>query len=205
MTLSLFHRHSPYHPARYVAELLGTFCLALGVGMTLVGAPVITPLVAALTLGLFVYTVGPVSGAHLNPAVTLGLASVGKISAKQAGIYIVSQLIGAGLAMWIVSLLVGSPVLTVDTSFRVALGEMFGAFLLMLGVSAVAGGKVHPAAAGCVVGLSLLLGISFAAAVSNGVLNPAVAISIKSISLYYLVAPIVGAVAAAQLYKWLTK
>jgi glycerol uptake facilitator-like aquaporin len=202
----LFHRSSPYHPARYVAELLGTFCLALGVGMTLVGAPVITPLVAALTLGIAVYTLGPVSGAHLNPAVTIGLASVGKITMKQAGLYIAAQVIGGLLAMAAVAyLLQQSPAVTVDTSFRVALGEMFGAFILMMGVMAVVSHKVDAAATGCVIGLSLLLGITFAAAVSNGVLNPAVALSIKSISFYYIIAPVVGAVLAAQLYRWLTK
>lgn len=205
MHLPFLFRSSPYHPARYVAELLGTFFLALGVGMTLVGAPVITPLVAALTLGVFVYTLGPVSGGHFNPAVTLGLASVGKISMKQAAFYILAQLIGGFLAMGAVYYVLGSPVVTVDTSFRVALGEMFGAFLLMMGVMSVVTHKVDAAATGCVIGLSLLLGISMAAAVSNGVLNPAVALSINSVSLYYLVSPVVGAVLAAQLYKWFIK
>ena len=103
------------------------------------------------------------------------------------------------------------PIVTFDTSFRVALGEMFGAFILTLGVTAAVTDKVHVAASGCVVGLSLLLGISFAAAVSNGVLNPAVAIGVALSGLgswasiwIYLVACLRGGALAGVVFRLLT-
>ena len=63
------------------SELLGTFLLAFLVHLS-IGAhfPVPTPIIAGLTLGLIVYMLGGISGAHVNPAVTIALASIGKIS-----------------------------------------------------------------------------------------------------------------------------
>ena len=57
---------------KYLAELLGTFALTLAVGVSLAGKfPVPTPLVAALALGICVYTMSAISGTHINPAITL--------------------------------------------------------------------------------------------------------------------------------------
>jgi len=63
--------------------------------------PVPTPIVAGLTLGLLVYTIGPISGCHINPAVTTGLFSIGKLEAPAAGGYIVAQVIGGSLTLGI--------------------------------------------------------------------------------------------------------
>ena len=190
---------------KYVAELVGTFALTLAVSLSLlVGMPLVTVLVAGLTLGLAVYTVGPISGAHLNPAVTLGLASVKKISGRDAILYIIFQLLGAMLAMLAARGITGEilAVLTEDT-LVVGAVEALGAAVLVFCVSAVAYKKVDSEASGLVVGGSLTLGLLMTAGFSNGVLNPAVAIGIGSISLMYLFAPIVGGVFAAWLYKYL--
>lgn len=203
MRLPFLHHSSALAPASYAAEFLATFCLTLAVSLSLTGAPVVTPLVAALTLGIFVYTVGPISGAHVNPAVTIGLASAGKINPRDAVLYVIAQLLGAVVALLIITSIGAAPTVAVDDAFPVAIGEAFGAFLLTFGVSSVAFGKVHEAASGIVVGLSLLLGISFASTVSNGVLNPAVAVGIGSVSLFYLLAPVLGGVLGAQAYRLL--
>lgn len=190
---------------KYLAELIGTFFLAFAVGCAITqNFPLAVPVVAGLTLGLFVYTVGAVSGAHLNPAVTIAMASVKKINPKDAAFYVVAQLIGGFLAMYALKSWEIFPTLDVIDDFNIALSEAMGAFVLAFGVSAVVNGKVGgDSARGLVVGGSLTLGAMLASIVSNGVINPAVAIGIGSISVIYLLSPIVGAVIAAWVYKML--
>lgn len=90
---------------KYIAELFGTFVLVfVGCGTVVLSAPFIGNLAIALAFGLavmaMVYTVGPVSGAHLNPAVTLGVFTAGRIGFKQAFGYIVFQFLGAVIASY---------------------------------------------------------------------------------------------------------
>ncbi|MBM3231745.1 aquaporin, partial [Candidatus Peregrinibacteria bacterium] len=81
----------------------------------------------------------------------------------------------------------------------IVLGEAAGAFLLVLGITAVVDGRVQSEASGLTIGSSLLLGILVAAHFSAGILNPAVAVGLGSISLSYLIGPVIGGIAAAQL------
>lgn len=189
----------------YIAELLGTFILALAVGVSLAGTfPVATPVIAGMALGLGVYTLGGVSGAHFNPAITIAAAAIRKISLKEAGFYIVAQLLGATAAAWILRMFV-TPAEVVATDTLAALGgEFIGAFVFAMGVAAAIYKKISPGASGLAIGGSLLLGISLAAAGSNGVLNPAVALSIGSFSMAYLLGPIFGAIAAMLAYRYIT-
>ena len=88
---------------KYLAEALGTFTLALVVALSIVTKfPIATPILAGLVLMLFVYSIGHISGAHINPAVTIGLWSIKKIKTNEALAYIVSQFIGAGIALFLV-------------------------------------------------------------------------------------------------------
>lgn len=191
---------------KYVAECIGTFALSFIVFVS-VGAhfAMPTPVLAALTVGAFVYIIGPISGTHLNPAVTIGLLSIRKISGKDASFYILAQIIGALIASAVGSTLVSPLGLTVVDSSVVFGVEALGAFFLLFGISAVVYGKVHSAASGVVIGTSLLIGIMSTAGMSNGVLNPAVALAIGSLSWVYLLGPIVGAVIACHLYKALVE
>lgn len=187
---------------KYLAELLGTFVLTLTVVLSLNGTfPVATPILAALTLGLMVYAVGHISGTHINPAVTIGLWSIGKIGMKDAGGYIVSQVIGAGLAMIVARIFVEPFPLDVVSSLNVGLAEMIGMFFFAFGIASVVYGKAPASFSGVVVGGSLLLGISLAAVASNGVLNPAVAFGIGSFNFMYVLGPIVGSVLGMQVYR----
>jgi glycerol uptake facilitator-like aquaporin len=188
----------------YAAEFLGTFVLALGVALSVATQFPLTPLVAALTLGLFVFTVGPISGAHLNPAVTFGLWSVKKIKSRDALIYIGVQLAAGVAAMLLAWLLTGvEPKIGMDLGWRAGIGEIMGAFILAFGVSSAVFGRVKSEEAGFVVGGSLLLGILLASFLSMGILNPAVALGLGVLSPMYIIGAVVGGILGAQTYQWL--
>lgn len=191
---------------KYIAEGFGTFCLALAVGVSLASLfPVSTPVIAALTLGLLVYTIGTISGTHINPAVTIGLWSLKKISTRDAGWYIIAQFIGAALALFFVRTLVHPTLLPIANTFNVFLAELVGTFFFTFGIAAVVYEKVPAALSGIVVGGSLLLGISLAAPLSNGILNPAVAWGIGSFSVMYVLGPIVGSLLGMNALAWLIR
>jgi glycerol uptake facilitator-like aquaporin len=188
---------------RYIAEFIGTFALALAVALSLAGKfPVPTAVIAGLTLGVCVYTVGTISGAHLNPSITVALAAIGKIGIRDALCYLVAQFAAGGLAYVVAGMMLhGHPPLTVVDSGAVFAAEALGTFWLGIGVCAVVLGKCPAPASGLAIGGSLLFGITMAAVISNGVLNPAVAVGIGSFSLVYALAPIVGACVAMLLYQ----
>lgn len=184
------------HFNKYIAEFFGTFGLTLAVMLSLAaGKPLATPFVAALTLGLFVYTIGPISGAHLNPAVTIGLLSIKKISLQEAIKYIAAQFLGALVVFSIVrftSHISSSP--QEVNSVAVYAAELLGAFFFTFGIAAVVYEKVPASLSGVVISGSLLLGIFMAAGRSSAILNPAVAFGINSLTPEYVLAPIIGAI-----------
>ncbi len=190
---------------KYIAEALGAGTLTLVVGLSLAGTfPVSTPVLVALTLGLFVYSLGHVSGTHINPAVTIGIWSIGKISNKDALLYIVAQFLGALVALVILREFSKVTGLEVDGSFLIGIAEMLGAFFFAFGIAGVVYGKVSGSLSGLMVGGSLLLGIAISAMLGgNGVLNPAVAFGISSFGVMYILGPIIGAVLGMQAYKYL--
>ena len=189
---------------KYLAEMVGTFCLSFAVALSLSGIfPMPTPVIAGLALGLFVYTIGPISGAHLNPAVTIGVWSIGKVLRRDAVFYIIAQSIGGTLAYFLSRALVIPARVPVVNSVWVGIAELIGTFFFAFGIAAVIHGKAPLMMSGSIIGGSLILGISLAAPLSNGVLNPAVAVGIGSFSLLYVVSPIIGAVLGMQIYTWL--
>ncbi len=189
-----------------VAEFLGTFVLTLLVLLSITTpVGVGTPVLAALIVGTFVYTVGHISGTHLNPAVTIALSSLGVLNFQKAVSYILAQLLGAIAAMQFGLWFKGPGAdIVVENTWMIVLAEALGAFLLVWGISSVVKGKVSEAASGLTIGASLLIGILLAWSLgSNGILNPAVAFGIGSFSLAYLVGPILGGLAGAWLYHLL--
>ncbi len=190
---------------RYLAELLGTFTLTFVVWLSVAFAmPYPTPVMAALTLGLLVYTLGPISGTHINPAVTVGLLSIDRIKMKDACGYIAAQFAGAFLAMFLGRMLSGE-MATVPHESHLIIGvaEAIGAFFLVFGITSVVEKKVDGIVSGFVIGGSLLLGIYLALPFSNGILNPAVALGVGSFGTMYILGPLVGAVCGAWAAKLL--
>jgi len=194
---------------KYIAEAIGTGTLALTVALSLSGTfPIPTPFLAALVLGLFVYSVGHISGAHINPAVTIGVWSLGKIKTREAFYYIIAQLIGvilAGLGMTIADKGISLAITpAVGNSLHVLIAEAVGTLIFTFGIASVIYGKVHNAAGGIVIGGSLLLGIALSVFFgADGILNPAVAFTIGSFNLMYILGPIIGSLIGMNVYKYL--
>lgn len=97
---------------KWAAEFIGTFWLVLGgCGAAVLAGSSIGFLGVSLAFGLslvtMAYAIGPVSGCHVNPAVTLGLVAAGKFELRDAPGYIVSQVLGAILAAWVLMHIAG--------------------------------------------------------------------------------------------------
>jgi len=116
---------------KYLAELFGTFTLVLIVTLSLSGKfPIPTPILAALVLGTFVYTIGAISGAQINPAVTIGVWTIKKITTKDALVYIISQFAGALLALFVAVAIVGEKLPQMPhTTWVMGFGELIGTML----------------------------------------------------------------------------
>ncbi|MCF7865615.1 MAG: aquaporin [Candidatus Pacebacteria bacterium] len=194
---------------KYIAEFIGTAVLTLAVvGSIINGSGFVTLLTVGITLGLFVATIGSISGSHINPAVTLGLLSIKKIHWKEAVFYIIAQFAGAALALILVRLHSAEmPALDYAFSWTSLVAEFVGAIIFTFGIaSIVLAHDSHKAEskAPFVIGGSLTLGATLASALgSNAVINPAVAFGIGSFGLAYIIGPILGGIAGVWLFKTL--
>ena len=97
---------------KYLAELIGTFVLVLGgCGTAIFAGGSVGFLGVALAFGLTIvamaYGIGGISGAHLNPAVSVGVFCAGRMSGKDLGGYIVAQVLGGILAAALLAFIVG--------------------------------------------------------------------------------------------------
>jgi glycerol uptake facilitator-like aquaporin len=202
-----------------VAELLGTFVLTAALLNS--GGNVI---IAGVTVMVLVMALSRLSGGHLNPAVTIAMWATKQISAIKAAGYVVAQVVGAMLALVIVTQFVNAaPVdtLTGQTAgvfalpemteqWRPVLGEALGALVFGLAVAAAVMGRKNSHESGFIVGGGLLVGLIIASLGSPSVLNPAVAVGLSGYQmdnlwtiLAFAIAPVVGVVAGAWLYKLL--
>ncbi len=193
---------------KLIAEAIGTFFLTFAVLGSLQSemSVLATPVIAGLVLGLFVYSIGSISGCHINPAVTAGLWSIGKINGSQAVRYIIAQCFGAAVALGLGSFFFTINLFTfAPESFTVFVAEVFGTAIFSFGIAAVVYGKVADTAAGLVIGGSLLLGIIIAIQLgSAGILNPAVALGLGSLSVSYVSGAIIGAILGMRTYRHIT-
>lgn len=192
--------------ATLVAEFIGTFALTTAVlSMLTNGGDLFQTAVAAgFTLALMVLVIGPVSGAHINPAVTLSLWSVKQIETAKALAYWGAQFLGATAAWLLVDNARDTKLPQIAGSYdvNVFFAEMIGTLVFTFGIAAAVNRKYKGGQLAVAVGGSLTLGIFIAAALgSNAVLNPAVAFGIQSWSWTYVLAPLVGGVLGANIYR----
>jgi aquaporin Z len=222
---------------KLVAEFIATFALVFigagaaavvgeGAGLSGIAATAFAP---GLTIMVFVFAYGSVSGGHMNPAVTVGVLAAGAMSPVDAVGYIVAQVVGAiGAALALSAVLggvatgLGTPALahdlalgtvttvTITPAAGFAIEALLAFFLLTTVLStAVAGraGNLAPLA----IGMSVTVGIIMGGALTGAAFNPARALGpmivtgkLKHAWLYVL-APLVGALLAALVHVALTR
>jgi glycerol uptake facilitator-like aquaporin len=209
---------------RTVAECLGTaFLLAAVVGSGIMAARLAggnnalallcNTIATGAILTVLILTLGPISGAHFNPAVSLAAVLRGDMTARATALYIGAQLTGAIAGVWAAHLMFELPVLQISLTTRTGFGQWlaeaiatFGLLLTILGCSARS-----PAAVPYAVGLYITAAYWFTASTSFA--NPAVTIA-RSLSdtfagiapagvIAFIAAQLVGMLAAVTLGRWL--
>jgi aquaporin Z len=231
------HAHGPLadhgHAKKYVAEVIGTFLLVfLGTSAIVAfggafanGVPTIGYVGIAfafgLTLTVLAYTLGPVSGGHFNPAVTIALVAARRHPVRDLVPYVVSQIVGAILASGLLYLISsGKPGWSLASGLgqnsygSLAVGSALVAeavltFVLVYVVLSVTE-KSYPYTAfgGLAIGVALLVihlaGIGFSSASVNPAraIGPAVFVGGTALSQLwvFIVAPLVGGLIAAGIY-----
>jgi glycerol uptake facilitator protein len=192
--------------AMLVAEFLGTALLVsalLAVSKSTIGIPYFVSIAAAVTIVAVSCVLGSVSGAHLNPVVTLGLWSIRRIKLIPALAYILVQFLGAWAAYLLFSYLTGQDLdnTTADFEGKVLVAEAVGAFVLSLGWAAVVYQRMQGILGSVVIGLSLMIGILVAAVGGGGIINPAAALGMHSwVWGTYVLGPVLGAIIGFNLY-----
>ena len=217
---------------KYVAEALGTFVLVfVGVGSAVLGGPHIGIVGVSFAFGLsllaMAYTIGPISGCHINPAVTLGVLLARKMDLKDAAIYVFAQVAGAIVASGLILFIANSTAVGYIAAARGLGANGFGlrspggysmaacflaeVILTMFLVLTVLGStdiKAPVGFAGLAIGLVLTLIHLVGIPITNTSVNPARSIgpaifvggwALQQLWLF-IVAPLVGAAVAAGFY-----
>lgn len=210
---------------KLTAELIGTFGLVFcGTGAIVINQQsggAVTHVGIAITFGFIVmamiYALGGISGAHLNPAVTVAFAVAGKFEWKDVVPYIISQLAGAVLASLVLRLLFPANELLGTTlpsgspmqSFVLELLLTF--FLMLVIINVATGSKEQGMFAGLAIGSTVLLEAMFAGPICGASMNPARSFAPAIVSGHlvhlwvYITATTIGAVLAIPVWKFLNQ
>lgn len=208
---------------RLVAELLGTAGLLLAIVGSGIALAADGPgplqlaahaIVVGITLAALIVTFGPVSGAHFNPAVTLGAWLLGSLRARDAGGYVAVQVAGGALGAVLANVLFSHPPVALATTERAGSAlagseavATFGLVVVILGLLRAGRAAAVPAAVGAWITGAIVFTPSTAFA------NPAVTVARTLTDTYtgiapagvpaFLAAQLVAACAAALLVRWL--
>ena len=200
---------------KYIAEFIGTFFLVLTIGCTGIGASagVIAPLAIGAALMVMVFAGGHISGAHYNPAVTLGVLIRGKLKAADVIPYWIAQCVAAAVAAIVVSKILRAGVAVTPIAPKLGpalLAEFLFTFALVYVVlnAATAEGTSGNSFYGLAIGMTVMTGAFAVGDISGGAFNPAVAIGISILGIstwnniwIYLVADFAAGVAAALVFN----
>ena len=206
-----------------VSEILGTFALVFcGTGAIVIDkvtGGAVSHVGIAVTFGLIVmamiYGLGEISGAHLNPAVSIAFTLAGRLPAKALAPYIASQVVGALLASTTLKLLFPTDqllgaTLPAGSSWQSFVLELLLTYFLMIVIINVATGpKEQGLFAGIAIGSVILLEAMFAGPICGASMNPARSLAPAIVSGHiehlwvYLTAPVIGASLAIPTCKYL--
>jgi aquaporin Z len=200
---------------KYIAEFIGTFFLVLTIGCTVIGAGagVIAPLAIGAALMVMVFAGGHISGAHYNPAVTIGVLIRGRLKPGDAVPYMIAQFAAAAVAAFVVMtfLRAGATVTPIAPKvFPALVAEFLFTFALVYVVlnAATADGTSGNSFYGLAIGMTVMVGAFAVGDISGGAFNPAVAVGISVLGIstwsniwIYLVADFVAGVIAALVFN----
>jgi aquaporin NIP len=207
----------------YLAEIIGTYALVFcGTGAIIIdqqSGGMVTHAGVAITFGLIVmsmiYGLGNISGAHLNPAVSIAFTLTGRFPLGALPAYIISQVTGALLASFTLKILFPSSqflgaTIPAGTEMQSFIMELILTFFLMLVIINVAeGSKEQGMFAGLAIGAVVGLEAMFAGPISGASMNPARSLAPAIASGHfghlwiYIVAPITGAALAVPVCNYL--
>lgn len=211
-----------FDSSKFLAEAIGTFCLVFaGTGAIVVNEVSggrVTHLGISLVFGLIVlamiYTIGHVSGAHMNPAVTIAFHSAGRHPTSEIGPYLAAQLLGAIAASAALRQLFGGQVaglgatLPGGTALQSFLLELIMSFMLMFTIMGVAtDDRAEGTMAGIAIGAVVALEAAFGGPISGASMNPARSFGPAVLTgkfahhWIYWAAPILGMVLGAKAYR----
>ncbi|GAA4478646.1 MIP/aquaporin family protein [Microbacterium panaciterrae] len=194
-----------------LAEAISTFLFVFSIIGAVNSKSALTPLAIGLALTVLVYAAGHISGAHLNPAVSLGALIRGAIGASAFVAYIIAQFVGGALAA-LVSFAVWP---RAAESMKIDLGPAFlvealVTLALVWVVLNVATSKdnANNSFYGLAIGGTVFVGAVAVGGISGGGFNPAVGLGLAISGQFgwsnlwlYIVAPLVGAAIAAVLFR----
>ncbi len=212
---------------KYIAEGVGTMMLTLiACGVAVIVGNIITPSLAfGLVIVAAAYSIGNVSGCHINPAVSISMVVAGKMEVKECIKYIVSQVIGALFGSLLLALCLGSfeelgangygsMLGTTEVTMWIALlVEVILTFIFTTTILGVTDKKENGHVTGIVIGLTLVLVHLFGIPFTGTSVNPARSLApailqggeaLKQVWVF-IVAPVIGAVLAGLFYKFVLK
>lgn len=207
---------------KYAAECLGTFVLVLFAcgAAVLTGANVLTTAFAfGLVIVAMAYSIGNVSGCHINPAVSIAMLVAGKLSLKDFCGYVISQFLGAIAGSAVLMAIIGKDNglgqngLYQGDVVKSLIIECILTFVFVLAILGVTSKEKYSKVAGLVIGLSLTLVHIFGIGLTGTSVNPARSFApalfiggdaLKDVWVF-IVAPLVGGILAALCYKFLDK
>ncbi|MHB1864737.1 MAG: aquaporin [Candidatus Saccharimonadales bacterium] len=192
--------------ATLVAEFLGTgifTLLVLSVQRSTIGVPFFVAAIAGLALIAMVFAFGDLSGAYLNPAITLGLWTARKVSTLRAVVLIVVEFLGAWVAYYVYTYYVNGKLSNIGGHFsgRTLAAEAVGTGILALVWAAAVYKKWPKTVTAPAVGLGVMIAMISASSAGLGLVNPALALGVRSwVWGTYVLGPAIGAIVGVNLY-----